>query len=130
MSNRDREAAVNKALSNELRVRALAEFERVEASPSELAKAFEIGLSKMSYHVKVLKDCGAIRATRTEPRRGAVEHYYRATGTMLTPGTYNLALERIAAALEDGHNKKTCGAIAAILEDVGFTADPKGAKSK
>jgi hypothetical protein len=32
----------------------------------------------VSYHVKTLDDLGAIELVRTEPRRGAVEHYYRA----------------------------------------------------
>ena len=37
------------------------------------------GLSQVSYHVKVLKDYRCIELVKTEPQRGAVEHYYRAT---------------------------------------------------
>jgi hypothetical protein len=49
------------------------------ASPNELSKELGEGLSQVSYHVKVLKDYGCIELVKTEPRRGAVEHYYRAT---------------------------------------------------
>jgi DNA-binding transcriptional regulator GbsR (MarR family) len=49
------------------------------ASPNELAKELDEGLSQVSYHVKVLKDYKVITLVKTEPRRGAVEHYYRAT---------------------------------------------------
>jgi DNA-binding transcriptional ArsR family regulator len=56
-----------------------------EVSPSELSVALGEGLSQVSYHVKVLKDDGRIEETRTEPRRGAVEHYYRATERTLVP---------------------------------------------
>ncbi len=56
-----------------------------EVSPSELSIALGEGLSQVSYHVQVLKDDGRIEETRTEPRRGAVEHYYRATEKTLVP---------------------------------------------
>jgi hypothetical protein len=49
------------------------------ASPNELSKELDEGLSQVSYHVKVLKDFDCIEMVKTEPRRGAVEHYYRAT---------------------------------------------------
>ena len=56
-----------------------------EVSPTEMSKALGEELSQVSYHVKVLKDDGMIEETRTEPRRGAVEHYYRATEKTLVP---------------------------------------------
>jgi hypothetical protein len=33
----------------------------------------------MSYHVRTLAELGVIRPERATPRRGAVEHHYRAT---------------------------------------------------
>jgi DNA-binding transcriptional ArsR family regulator len=48
-------------------------------SPNELSKAFGISVGHVSYHVKVLKECGALALTDTQPRRGAVEHYYAST---------------------------------------------------
>ena len=68
-----------KALSHPLRFQALIILSERVASPNELAKELNEGLSQVSYHVKVLKDCECIELVKTEPRRGAVEHYYRAT---------------------------------------------------
>ena len=68
-----------KSLAHELRAEILAILNERMASPNELAKELGEGLSQVSYHVKVLKDYEVIRLVKTEPRRGAVEHYYRAT---------------------------------------------------
>jgi len=68
-----------KALAHELRVEILTILNERMASPNELANELEEGLSQVSYHVKVLKDYECITLVKTEPRRGAVEHYYRAT---------------------------------------------------
>jgi DNA-binding transcriptional ArsR family regulator len=76
-----------KALDHILRQHILLATVAGEVSPNELSKALDEGLSQVSYHVKVLRDdCdGMIEETRTEPRRGAVEHYYRATHKALLP---------------------------------------------
>jgi DNA-binding transcriptional ArsR family regulator len=67
-----------KALSHPLRRRVL---ERImddgEASPNEVAKGLGAPLSTVSYHVHILRDLQCIELVRTEPRRGAVEHFYR-----------------------------------------------------
>lgn len=68
-----------KALAHPLRVQILAILNERMASPNELSKELDEGLSQVSYHVKVLKDFECIEMVKTEPRRGAVEHYYRAT---------------------------------------------------
>ncbi len=68
-----------KALGHELRVEILTILNERMASPNELSKELGEGLSQVSYHVKVLKDYKTIKQVKTEPRRGAVEHYYRAT---------------------------------------------------
>jgi DNA-binding transcriptional ArsR family regulator len=68
-----------KALAHPLRVEILIILNERMASPNELSKELEEGLSQVSYHVKVLKDFECIEMVKTEPRRGAVEHYYRAT---------------------------------------------------
>ena len=67
-----------KALAHPLRVRILAYMNDREWSPNELSEKLNEGLSQVSYHVKVLKDFEMIEPTKTVPRRGAVEHYYRA----------------------------------------------------
>lgn len=74
-----------KALAHELRVEILAILTERVASPNELSKTLKEGLSQVSYHVKVLKEYGCIELVKTEPRRGAVEHYYRATSRTLLP---------------------------------------------
>jgi DNA-binding transcriptional ArsR family regulator len=68
-----------KALAHPLRVEILMILNERMASPNELSKELDEGLSQVSYHVKVLKDFECIEMVKTEPRRGAVEHYYRAT---------------------------------------------------
>jgi len=68
-----------KALAHPLRFQALAILNERVASPNELAKELGEGLSQVSYHVKVLLESDCIELVKTEPRRGAVEHYYRAT---------------------------------------------------
>lgn len=48
-------------------------------SPNELAIFFGIPVSYVSYHVKVLRECGAIALTDVKQKRGAVEHFYAST---------------------------------------------------
>lgn len=74
-----------KALAHPLRVEILTILNERMASPNELSKELDEGLSQVSYHVKVLKDFDCIEMVKTEPRRGAVEHYYRATERSFLP---------------------------------------------
>jgi DNA-binding transcriptional ArsR family regulator len=68
-----------KALAHPLRWRIVeALVERGEASPVELARLLDQPLATVSHHIRVLRDAGSIELTRTEQRRGAIEHYYRA----------------------------------------------------
>jgi DNA-binding transcriptional ArsR family regulator len=68
-----------KALAHPLRWRILEVVsERGEASPVELARALDQPLATVSHHVRVLRDSGSLALTRTEQRRGALEHYYQA----------------------------------------------------
>ena len=67
-----------KALAHPLRVQLLAALNEGVASPNELAKKLNEPLTNVSYHVRMLHDLGCIELVETEPRRGALEHYYRA----------------------------------------------------
>ena len=67
-----------KALAHPLRVQLLAALNEGVASPNELAKKLDEPLTNVSYHVRMLHDLGCIELVETEPRRGALEHYYRA----------------------------------------------------
>jgi DNA-binding transcriptional ArsR family regulator len=69
---------VIKALAHPLRVELLGALNQKVASPKELAEEFGERLPNVSYHIRVLVNAGCIELVRTEPRRGALEHFYRA----------------------------------------------------
>jgi DNA-binding transcriptional ArsR family regulator len=69
---------IMKALSHPLRVRMLTLLNQKVASPSELAEELDEPLGNVSYHMRFLADLNMVKLVRTEPRRGAVEHYYEA----------------------------------------------------
>ena len=73
------ESKVFKALSHPLRMKLLAILSEREASPTELATELGEPLGNVAYHVKTLAELDCIELVRTTPRRGAVEHHYRAT---------------------------------------------------
>jgi DNA-binding transcriptional ArsR family regulator len=73
------EQRLGKALSHPLRMRALTLLNQRVASPSELAEELGEPLGNVSYHVRMLLELDLIELVRTTPRRGAVEHHYRAT---------------------------------------------------
>jgi DNA-binding transcriptional ArsR family regulator len=85
-----------KALAHPLRVAILDLMSTGEWSPNELKKALNEGLSQVSYHVKVLKDFEMVEMTRTEPRRGAVEHFYRATERAFVPSGVASDIPKVA----------------------------------
>jgi DNA-binding transcriptional ArsR family regulator len=69
-----------KALSHRLRVQILQRLDEAgEASPKELAEALGEPVGNISYHVRILRDFDCVELVRTEPRRGALAHFYRAT---------------------------------------------------
>lgn len=73
------DARFAKALAHPLRARILeALADAGELSPNMAAEQLGEKLTNISYHFRMLLDLGAIELLRTEPRRGALEHYYRA----------------------------------------------------
>src|SRR3954462_11411580 len=68
-----------KAISHPIRHKVLLLLNDRVASPNEIANEIGESLGRVSYHVRQLAEVGAIELVRTEPRRGAVEHFYRAT---------------------------------------------------
>lgn len=76
-----------RVLTNPLRNRLLSEYGFEPTSPSKVARRLGESLSLVSYHTRILLAKSCLELVRTERRRGATEHYYRA---------------RVAAALEDG----------------------------
>lgn len=48
-------------------------------SPKELTLSTNRQISNVGYHVRVLAEKGAIELITVEPRRGSIEHFYKAT---------------------------------------------------
>jgi DNA-binding transcriptional ArsR family regulator len=68
-----------KALAHPLRVRILSSLQKGISSPNQLSQELDEPLGNVSYHVKTLLEYKCVELVKTEPRRGAVEHFYRAT---------------------------------------------------
>ena len=73
------EARIAKALAHPLRARILQRLGERVASPGELAVELNAPLGVVSYHVRMLRDYDCVELVRTEPVRGALQHFYRAT---------------------------------------------------
>lgn len=54
-------------------------------NPKALGEQFGVELASVSYHVDRLVKLGLLRLVKTEPRRGAVAHFYEATYDTLLP---------------------------------------------
>ena len=48
-------------------------------SPRQISDELREPLSNVSYHVRVLADCGAVTLVDTEPVRGSMQHFYSTT---------------------------------------------------
>src|SRR3978361_1736128 len=70
--------SLRRAISHPLRHRLLGMLDGRVASPNQLARELGLPLGRVSYHIRLLSDLGASELVRTEPRRGALEHFYRA----------------------------------------------------
>src|SRR3954451_1019331 len=104
------EARIAKALAHPLRARILERLGEREASPGELADALGEPLGVVSYHVRMLREYHCVELVRTVPRRGALQHYYRATARPrlddqqwrnLPPGLRSELAERTIGAIVD-----------------------------
>src|SRR3954452_1101939 len=73
------EARIAKALAHPLRARLLQRLGERTASPGDLAVELNAPLGVVSYHVRMLRDYHCVELVRTEPVRGALQHFYRAT---------------------------------------------------
>lgn len=73
------ESRIAKALAHPLRARILQRLGERVASPSDLAAELDAPLGVISYHVRMLRDYDCLELVRTEPRGGALQHFYKAT---------------------------------------------------
>jgi DNA-binding transcriptional ArsR family regulator len=76
--------------------------------------AAELGapLGVVSYHVRRLEALGLVKLVRREPRRGAVEHYYRTTGW---PRITNAAWGELLTIVKDAAIKAAVDQIGAYV---------------
>jgi DNA-binding transcriptional ArsR family regulator len=75
----DVEQIVAKAFAHPLRVQILIILNERVASPNLLAQELDQSLNLVAYHVRVLEKYDCIELVDTKQRRGATEHFYRAT---------------------------------------------------
>jgi DNA-binding transcriptional ArsR family regulator len=107
------EAQVARILSHPLRPRILQILAlRGEASPNEIAAELGVPLGTLSYHTRLLRDSGWIQLVREVPRRGAVEHFYRAVREP-SAGESRMALE-----LDEQGRGELAALIAGTIEEV------------
>jgi len=81
-SHRTPEEGLLFVLRHPLRKRLLRFYLEAEGtlSPKQLTLlASEPEISIVGYHVRALAENGAVELVKTEPRRGSVEHFYKAT---------------------------------------------------
>lgn len=72
------ERRVAHAVIHPVRLDAVSIFFERTASPKEISKLLKVPLGTVSFHVAELLADDVIELVKTEPRRGAVEHFYRA----------------------------------------------------
>src|SRR3954447_20934077 len=74
----DLDEGLLKAISHPLRHRLLGMLDGRTASPNQLAPELGLPPRRGRCHSRLLHELGAIELVGTEPRRGALEHFYRA----------------------------------------------------
>ncbi len=90
-----------KAVAHPLRVEILETLvSDGELSPAQIAKKLGRAPGNVSYHVNVLRDCNVLELVRTEPRRGALEHFYRPADSI--KGFIDLALAAFSLGSQEG----------------------------
>src|SRR5919204_2327980 len=130
---------VIKALTHPLRVSILRALEQRTASPSELAEELGAPLGNVSYHVRQLAALGLIKLVKKTPRRGAIEHHYKAVGRApisdeAWSGTPEVVKQAVIAAtlgeIRDGVNSAAAnggfGVGDAQVANTQFPVDEKG----
>lgn len=101
----DRQVLEARVLSHPVRIAILRDLGRPSAavlarSPAEIARDLEVPVGTVAYHMRELRDLGAVELTRTRPVRGSTEHFYRTTGKVRVDGGGDAeALDRIAEEL-------------------------------
>jgi DNA-binding transcriptional ArsR family regulator len=111
------EARIAKALAHPLRARILERLGERVASPAELAGELDAPLGVVSYHVRMLRDYQCVELVRTEPQRGALQHFYRATARPALDADQRRSLP---AGLRRALSAQT---LSAVVADLGSAAE-------
>ena len=111
------EARIAKALAHPLRARILQRLGERVASPGDLAVELNAPLGVVSYHVRMLRDYDCVELVRTEPRRGALQHFYRATAR---PNFEEQQWRTLPSGLRGELSGET---IQAVIDDLAAAAD-------
>src|SRR4051794_39926538 len=111
------QARIAKALAHPLRARILQRLGERVASPGDLAAELGAPLGVVSYHVRRLRDYDCVELVRTEPRRGALQHFYRATAR---PNLDEDQWRTLPAGLRQQWRSET---LQALVDDLAASAD-------
>ena len=114
------EQIVAKAFAHPLRVQILIILNERVASPNLLSQKLDQSLNLVAYHVRVLEKYDCIELVDTKQRRGATEHFYRATRRQflndsewarmpesLRPGLAGAMLKSVFEDIEEASNSGT-----------------------
>ena len=85
-----------KALTHPLRWRILEVLSRGVSSPREIAEELDAKLGDVGYHVRRLHELGVIELVRTEQRRGAIKHFYKANSRAMLDNEHWARLPKAA----------------------------------
>src|SRR6185503_14670641 len=118
------EQIVAKAFAHPLRVQILIILNERVASPNLLAQELDQSLNLVAYHVRVLEKYDCIELVDTKQRRGATEHFYRATRRqflssdewarmpeVLRPAVSGAVLQAIFGDIEEAVSSRTMNAV-------------------
>jgi DNA-binding transcriptional ArsR family regulator len=130
-----------KALAHPIRVQILEALQGRVASPTQISEGMEESLGVVSYHANTLVDYGCIELVRTRPRRGAIEHFFRAAPRSfighqdwrraprsvrggVTDAALGTFLDQVVAAVDagtvDGREDTTLSWMPITVDDVGW----------
>jgi hypothetical protein len=114
------EQSVAKAFAHPLRVEILTILNERVSSPNLLSQELDQSLNLVAYHVRVLEKYDCIELVDTKQRRGATEHFYRATRRQflsdtewarlpksLRPGLSGAMLKSVFIDIEEAANSGT-----------------------
>jgi len=130
-----------RALSHPLRIKILEALTERVASPIRLSDDLDAGLSHVAYHTRALDKCGCLELVDTAQRRGATEHFYKASPRSfigdriwrrvprsllggVSGATLQSFMDRAVAALEagtiDGREDTTLSWMPVLLDEQGW----------